>query len=190
MSDADVTPEVDDTPVQVSVPDNHQADHEEIHEADHEADGESDLEQGEAVEEANESVFRVMTVESVTFDLGDTSPHVHLMESEAPYRHLSVPIALPEAQALYAALTYMTGRRPSTHELASAIIRQFQADIIAVRVTRYEAGVFYAELDVMTPRGREVFDARPSDAFILALRQAVSAPILCDEEVLGQFFVS
>ena len=123
-----------------------------------------------------------MTVESVTFDLGDTSPHVHLMESEAPYRHLSVPIALPEAQALYAALTYMTGRRPSTHELASAIIRQFQADIIAVRVTRYEAGVFYAELDVMTPRGREVFDARPSDAFILALRQAVSAPILCDEE--------
>jgi bifunctional DNase/RNase len=50
--------------------------------------------------------------------------------------------------------------------------------------------VFYAELDVMTPRGREVFDARPSDAFILALRQAVSAPILCDEEVLGQFFVS
>jgi len=194
MSDADVTPEVDDTPVQVSVPDNHQADHEQVHEsdgeADHEGDGKSDVAPSEAVEVTNESVFRVMTVESVTFDLGDTSPHVHLMESEAPYRHLSVPIALPEAQALYAALTYMTGRRPSTHELASAIIRQFQADIIAVRVTRYEAGVFYAELDVMTPRGREVFDARPSDAIILALRQAVSAPILCDEEVLGQFFVS
>ncbi|MFZ1062915.1 MAG: bifunctional nuclease family protein [Acidimicrobiales bacterium] len=136
------------------------------------------------------TVFRVMTVESVTFDLADPSPQVHLMESEAPYRHLSVPIALPEAQALHAAMHNLTGRRPATHELVSAIIRQFQADIIAVRVTRYDAGVFYAELDVMTPRGREVFDARPSDAFILALRQAVAAPILCDEDVLGQFFVS
>jgi len=139
---------------------------------------------------ANDAVFRVMNVESVTFNLGDVSPQVHLMESEAPYRHLSVPIALPEAQALHAALENLTGRRPSTHELTSAIIRQFQADIIAVRVIRYEGGVFYAELDVMTPRGREIFDARPSDAFILALRQAVPAPILCDEEVLGQFFVS
>jgi bifunctional DNase/RNase len=139
---------------------------------------------------AADPVFRVMNVESVTFDLGDPSPQVHLMEGEAPYRHLSVPIALPEAQALHAAMHNLTGRRPSTHELASAIIRQFAADIIAVRVTHYDAGVFYAELDVMTPRGREVFDARPSDAFILALRQAVSAPILCDEQVLAQFYVS
>jgi bifunctional DNase/RNase len=42
----------------------------------------------------------------------------------------------------------------------------------------------------MTPRGREGFDARPSDALILALRQVVNAPILCNEEVLGEFFLS
>ena len=135
------------------------------------------------------TVFRVMNLESVVFDLGDPSPQVHLMESEMPFRHISVSIALPEAQALYAALHDITGRRPSTHELASAILRQLQADVIAVRVVRHEAGVFYAELDVMTPRGRELFDCRTSDGFILAMRQAVPAPILCAEEVIQSFYV-
>jgi bifunctional DNase/RNase len=147
-----------------------------------------------AVESAEEprsdtTVFRVMTVESVVFDLGDSSPQVHLMESEAPYRHLSVPIALAEAQSLWAALNRVTGRRPSTHELTTAILRRMQADIIAVRVLRVENGVFYANLDLMTPRGREEFDCRTSDGFILALRQTVVAPILCAEEVLASFYL-
>ncbi len=141
----------------------------------------------EAVEDS--TVFRVMTVESVVFDLGDPSPQVHLMENEAPYRHLSVPIALSEAQALWAALNHATGRRPGTHELTTAILRQLQADIIAVRIVRLENGVFYATLDVMTPRGREQFDCRTSDGFILALRQTVVAPILCAEAVLETFYL-
>jgi bifunctional DNase/RNase len=149
-------------------------------------------EQGSAQFEAQvdtSTVFRVMNLESVVFDLGDPSPQVHLMESEMPFRHISVSIALPEAQALYAVLHGITGRRPSTHELTSAILRQLQADVIAVRVVRHEAGVFYAELDVMTPRGRELFDCRTSDGFILAMRQAVPAPILCAEEVIQSFYV-
>lgn len=141
----------------------------------------------EAVEDT--TVFRVMTVESVVFDLGDPSPQVHLMENEAPYRHLSVPIALAEAQALWAALNHVTGCRPATHELTTAILRQSQADVIAVRIVRLENGVFYATLDVMSPRGREQFDCRTSDGFILALRQTVVAPILCAEEVLETFYL-
>lgn len=145
----------------------------------------------EPVEEALEdtTVFRVMTVESVVFDLGDASPQVHLMENEAPYRHLSVPIALAEAQALWSALNRVIGRRPSTHELTTAILRRMQADIIAVRIMKVENGVFYATLDLMTPRGREEFDCRTSDGFILALRQTVVAPILCAEAVLETFYL-
>jgi bifunctional DNase/RNase len=175
MNDADTTPEEDQTGV--------------LDEA-LEIEPERELDADATTAGASDATYRVMTVESVTFNLGDASPQVHLMESEPPYRHLSVPIALPEAQALHAAMNHLTGRRPSTHELASAFFRQFQADIIAVRIARYEAGVFYAVLDVMTPRGREGFDARPSDALILALRQVVNAPILCNEEVLGEFFLS
>jgi bifunctional DNase/RNase len=132
--------------------------------------------------------FRVMTVESVLFDLGEASPQVHLMEEESPFRYLSISVALPEAQAIHHALVGSKGPRPSTHELASAIIRQLQADIIAARILRHEGGVFYAELDLMTTRGRQQFDCRTSDAVILALRQPVAAPILCAEEVLATFY--
>ncbi len=132
--------------------------------------------------------FLVMTVESVTFDLSESAPRAHLMEAEMPFRNLSIPIALPEAHALYNAMFGIEGRRPSTHELTSAILRQLQADVIAARILRHEEGVYYAELDVMTPRGRERFDCRTSDALILALRQQVPAPVLCAEEVLDNLY--
>lgn len=138
--------------------------------------------------DANAVDFRLMSVGSVLFDLANPSPQVHLMEEEPPYRHLSISIALTEAQALQNALEGIEGRRPGTHELASAIIRRLQADIIAVRIVRHEHGIFYAELDLMTPRGREQFDCRTSDALILATRQSVPAPVLCDDEVLRSFY--
>jgi bifunctional DNase/RNase len=137
---------------------------------------------------SDDVTFIVMTAESVTFDLADSSPHLHLMEADIPYRNISIPIALVDAQALYSALHGVEGRRPGTHELASAIIRQLQADVIAARVVRVDQGVFFAEIDLMTPRGREKFDCRTSDAVILALRQVVPAPILCAQEVLDSFY--
>jgi uncharacterized protein len=125
-----------------------------------------------------------MTAESVTFDLADPSPMVHLMEAEPPFRNLSIPIALPEAQALELALAGRAGRRPGTHELAATLLARLRADVVAARIVRAEAGVYYAEVDVMGPSGREVVDCRTSDAIILALRQAVPAPILCAEAIL------
>ena len=133
---------------------------------------------------SDEVTYKVMTVESVTFDLGDASPHAHLMEAEMPYRFLSIPIALPEAQALHNALFALAGRRPGTHELMSTLLARLSSDVIAARIVRCEDGVYYGELDVMTPRGRERFDCRTSDALILALRQSVPAPVLCAEDVL------
>ncbi|HEY5120398.1 MAG TPA: bifunctional nuclease family protein [Acidimicrobiales bacterium] len=137
---------------------------------------------------AHDVTFVLMSAESVTFDLADASPHLHLMEADVPYRNISIPIALADAHALHNALNGVEGRRPGTHELASAIIRQLQADIIAARIVRVDQGVFYAEIDLMTPRGRERFDCRTSDAVILALRQGVPAPILCAQEVLDSLY--
>lgn len=154
-----------------------------------ESDPVSDVPEETPVEPGpDDVVYRVMTAESVTYELSDASPQVHLMEAESPFRNISVPIALPEAYALHHAMQGVAGRRPSTHELASAIVARLQADIIAARIVRYADGVFYAELDLMTTRGREQFDCRTSDAIILALRQGVPAPILCAEEVLAAFY--
>jgi len=132
--------------------------------------------------------FSVMSIESVLFDLSDSSPLVHLIEEETPYRYLAIPIALPEALALHNALDKIEGRRPGTHEVMAEILRRLNADIVAARITRYESGVFYAELDLMTSRGHEVFDCRTSDALILATRQGVRAPVLCAESVLQSFY--
>jgi bifunctional DNase/RNase len=132
--------------------------------------------------------FNVMSVESVLFDLSDSSPLVHLIEDETPYRYLAIPIALAEAVALHNALDKIDGRRPGTHEVMAEVLRRLSADIVAARITRYDAGVFYAELDLMTPKGHEIFDCRTSDALILATRQGVRAPVLCAESVLQAFY--
>jgi bifunctional DNase/RNase len=134
------------------------------------------------------SAFRVMNVESVLYDLNDASPLVHLMEEESPFRYLAIPLAVSDAIALQHAHSSIEGRRPSTSELVTTILTRLQAEVIAARIVRYDAGIFYAELDLMTPRGREVFDCRTSDALTLALRQRVPAPILCAEEVLSLYF--
>jgi bifunctional DNase/RNase len=132
--------------------------------------------------------FNVMTLDSVLYDLSDSSPLVHLTEQESPYRYLAIPIALPEAVALHNALDKIEGRRPGTHEVMATILRQLKADIVAARITRYENGVFFAELDVMSPSGHDVFDCRTSDALILATRQGVRAPVLCAESVLRDYY--
>jgi bifunctional DNase/RNase len=134
------------------------------------------------------ATFRVMNVESVLYDLNDASPLVHLMEAESPFRYLAIPLAVSDAIALQLAVSSVEGRRPSTSELMTTMLARLQAEVIAARIVRYDAGIFYAELDLMTPRGREVFDCRTSDALILALRQRVPAPILCAEEVLSLYF--
>ncbi len=144
----------------------------------------------EVVEPAAPPVFRVMNIESVLYDLTDSSPLVHLTEAEMPYRYAAIPIALAEAVALQHALSDVEGRRPGTHELFAQVLARLQCDVVAVRIVRYDQGVFYAELDVMSPRGREVFDCRASDALILATRQRVPAPVLCAEEVLATLYES
>ena len=131
------------------------------------------------------AVYRVLQVSSVVFDLDDASPVLHLHEAEEPYRALAVPVALADAQAIQAALSNRSGRRPTTHELFAAVLAEARIDVVAARIESVAGGVFQASLDLMTPAGRLVLDARTSDAVTLALRQAVVAPILCRDEVLA-----
>jgi len=142
-----------------------------------------------AVAAESDSVpFRVMRFESVLYDLTDPTPMVHLLEAESPFRYLVIPLALADAISVQLAHSQIEGRRPATHELMTTILTRLQAEVIAARIVRYEGGVFYAELDLMTPRGREVIDCRTSDALAMALRQAVPAPILCSDEVLQRYY--
>jgi bifunctional DNase/RNase len=132
------------------------------------------------------ATFRVLNLQSVLFDLSEPSPAIHFMEAESPFRYFTVPIALAEAVSLNNAMAGVVGRRPSSHELFTTILQRLQADVICARIVKQEQGIFFAELDLMTPKGRETFDCRVSDAVILTQRQKVPAPILCDEEILAR----
>lgn len=138
-----------------------------------------------ADDETTTPAFALIYVSEVTFHLPSPTPILALKESEVPYRVLEIPIALPEAQALGLAIHAMAGLRPSTHELFASALQEMGTEIVAVRITRFDNGVYYAEVDLVNAAGRYILDCRPTDAVILALRQKVSAPILCAVEVLA-----
>jgi bifunctional DNase/RNase len=56
--------------------------------------------------------------------------------------------------------------------------------VVAVRLTGRINGIYLAELELMGPRGRIAVPCRPSDAFVLAERQSVPAPILVDVRLI------
>jgi hypothetical protein len=64
------------------------------------------------------------------------------------------------------------------------VLQRAHVDVVAVRLTGREEGNLLAELDLMTPGGREMIDCRPSDGLVLALRMPVPAPVLVDERLL------
>jgi uncharacterized protein len=129
--------------------------------------------------------FRVMDVDDVALDLPAQYPYVTLVESEPPMRALVFPVGLPEGTAMAQALRRMDSRRPMTHELFMQVLQRARIDVIALRLVGRDEGNLLAELDLMTPGGRERVDCRPSDGIVLALRMPVPAPILVDERLLN-----
>ncbi len=132
--------------------------------------------------------FRVMNVVSVTYLLPDPHPEINLQEAEGPFRSLGVTVALADAQAIAMALEGRNNPRPSTHELFVSTLQGLNVDVIAVRIIKQEMGVYYAELDLMAPRGQVVIPCRLTDGLAIALRQIVPAPVLCAESVLQDHY--
>lgn len=133
---------------------------------------------------ANDEVFRVVQIDQVSYDFASASASLVLREAEGERRALTLPVALNDATAIHQAWHHVMGRRPATNELMIYMLQELQADVIAARIVKCAEGIYYGELDLMTTRGRRVFDCRPSDAITLALRQVVPAPILAAEELL------
>lgn len=104
-------------------------------------------------------------------------------EPGAP-RVLPIWIGAQEATSILIALEGERPARPLSHDLITTLFATLGSRIERVDVTRIEDGTFYAELSVATPSGRQVIDARPSDAVALALR--AEAPIFVADEVLDE----
>jgi RNA polymerase sigma factor (sigma-70 family) len=112
-------------------------------------------------------------------DVLRTPARRHVVVLASGDAELPIWIGTPEAEALVAGLQDVEFPRPNAHALALSLLRASGRSVTAVRVSRLQDAVFYAE--VILDDGSAV-DARPSDALVLAV--AAGCPIEVARDVL------
>jgi hypothetical protein len=123
-------------------------------------------------------------VQKISFHPPSRSYAVILTEINGE-RKLPVIVGSFEAQSIALALEAMETPRPLTHDLIGLLIDEIDANLVAVRITNIENGIFYASLDIngeMT--GKRSIDSRPSDAIAVGLR--MKAPIMISDELFEE----
>lgn len=101
---------------------------------------------------------------------------------------LPIFISRDQARSIQHALDGEPFERPLTHDLFVDMIAEFGGALDRVRIDGLADGTFLAKLDAEQYHGGEreqkVFDARPSDAIALALRE--QCPIEISDEVVDE----
>lgn len=129
--------------------------------------------------------FVVMEVATLTYDWMHSFPVVTLRERQSPHRELSIPLGMSEATALHHAINKVPRSRPGTHDFLQSVLMRTQIDLVCCRIIGRREAIYFAEIDLMTPKGRETLDCRVSDGLVLSHLQRVEAPVLCDEVLLN-----
>ncbi|MDR2184043.1 MAG: bifunctional nuclease family protein [Treponema sp.] len=107
---------------------------------------------------------------------------------------ISVPIFIGqfETQAILIGFGEIAIPRPLTHDLLIDVIRRLGFDLFRVEVHDVKDGTFYARLFLggqnHSARNPLILDARPSDAFALAVRR--KCPVFVSEKVVEKAGVS
>ena len=123
-------------------------------------------------------------VQKISFHPPSRSYAVILTEINGE-RKLPVIVGSFEAQSIALALESMETPRPLTHDLIGLLINEIDANLVAVRITNIEDGVFYASLDINGEiTGKRSIDSRPSDAIAVGLR--LKAPIMISDELFEE----
>ena len=123
-------------------------------------------------------------VQKISFHPPSRSYAVILSEINGE-RKLPVIVGSFEAQSIALALEAMETPRPLTHDLIGLLINEIDANLVAVRITNIEDGVFYASLDINGEiTGKRSIDSRPSDAIAVGLR--MKATIMISDELFEE----
>ena len=123
-------------------------------------------------------------VQKISFHPPSRSYAVILSEINGE-RKLPVIVGSFEAQSIALALEAMDTPRPLTHDLIGLLINEIDANLVAVRITNLEDGVFYASLDINGEKtGKRSIDSGPSDAIAVGLR--MKAPIMISDELFEE----
>ena len=123
-------------------------------------------------------------VQKISFHPPSRSYAVILTEINGT-RKLPVIVGAFEAQSIALALESMDTPRPLTHDLIGLLIKEVEANLVSVRITSLEEGVFYATLVINGKiTGKRSVDSRPSDAIAVGLR--MQAPIMIAEKLFDE----
>jgi bifunctional DNase/RNase len=122
--------------------------------------------------------WRLAVVAGVRMDMPGEHPEVLVHEAVSPWRELAIPVGMAEGNAIAYAWRGLTTPRPLTHALFTDVLERHGVQLEAVRITARRGRSFFAELDTVGPRGRQVISCRPSDALALVLRQRMPTPVL------------
>ena len=123
-------------------------------------------------------------VQKISFHPPSRSYAVILTEINGT-RKLPVIVGAFEAQSIALALESMDTPRPLTHDLIGLLIKEVEANLVSVRITSLEEGVFFATLEINGKiTGKRSVDSRPSDAIAVGLR--MQAPIMIAEKLFDE----
>jgi bifunctional DNase/RNase len=122
--------------------------------------------------------WRLAVVAGVRMDLPGEHPEVLVHEAVSPWRELAIPVGMADGNAIAFAWRGLTTPRPLTHALFTDVLERHGVQLEAVRITARRGRSYFAELDTVGPRGRQVIPCRPSDALALVLRQRMPTPVL------------
>ena len=110
-------------------------------------------------------------VKGLVVDPATNVPMVVLREAAGEGLVLPIWVGVFEANAIQLQLEGIETPRPMTHDLLRDLMVAVGAELVGVAVTDLRDATFYATLELRRLDGGLVtLDARPSDAFALALR--------------------
>jgi bifunctional DNase/RNase len=122
-----------------------------------------------------------LSVDSIRANPFAPHPLLVLKEQAGP-RYLVLGIGPLEAEVIAIRLQGIEPPRPLIHDLLSALLERFGARLQRVEISELAGQAFHARLVLEHNDEEFAFDARPSDAIALALRE--QAPIYAAEAVL------
>lgn len=124
----------------------------------------------------------VMHVKQVL--LIDNSPVVVLLD-EGEGRYLPMVIDFFMANAISAGMHGPQLERPLTHDLIGVFLRRLGAKVTKITITELKNNIYYALISMQVNGEVAEFDARPSDALAIAVREG--AAIFVSEALLKPF---
>jgi len=108
-----------------------------------------------------------------------------LLRQKNSEKVLPILVGSFEAQSIALALEVVETPRPLTHDLICEMIKNIDAKLISVNISKLDDGIFYAKLKIKGQKfGIKEIDSRPSDAISIALR--LNAQIYVSPEVIKE----